>query len=82
MLSPKDYKIAVLQLKTESDYNKNLDKLIKYIEQNRGSNLIVAPEVLLTGFDYDNFDDVVEFYDVAIERLLEVVGDEIFNLQL
>ncbi len=39
---------------------------------------IVAPEVLLTGFDYDNFDDVVEFYDVAIERLLEVVGDEIF----
>ncbi len=78
MLSPKDYKIAVLQLKTESDYNKNLDKLIKYIEQNRGSDLIVAPEVLLTGFDYDNFDDVVEFYDVAIERLLEVVGDEIF----
>ncbi len=32
----------------------------------------------MTGFDYDNFDDIVEFYDVAIERLLEVVGDEIF----
>jgi predicted amidohydrolase len=78
MLSPKEYKIVILQLTTHKDYNKNLNRLIKYIKENRGANLIVAPEVFLTGFDYENFDRVVDFYDIAIKRLLEVVGDEIF----
>jgi len=78
MLSPKNYKITILQLKTDPNYNKNLNRLINYIEKNRGSNLIVAPEVFLTGFDYENFDSVVDFYDIAIKRLLEVIEDEIF----
>jgi len=78
MLSPKNYKVIILQLKTDPDYNKNLNRLIKYIKANRGANLIVAPEVCLTGFDYKNFNKVADFYDIAIKRVLEVVGDEIF----
>jgi len=78
MLSPKEYKIVILQLTTHKDYNKNLNRLIKCIKANRGANLIVAPEVCLTGFDYENFERAANFYDIAIKRLLEVVGDEIF----
>ena len=47
--------IAILQLRTEPNYQKNLDTLIEYIDKNRDRDLIVAPEVYLTGFDYDNF---------------------------
>ena len=56
-------------------------------------SLIVAPEVCLTAYDYDNFEAVQEFAHVAIEEIkkasfnkiiiltiIEKRGDEVFNL--
>lgn len=81
-LSKKPYSIAILQLQTDSSYKANLKKLVEYIESNLDKNLIIAPEVYLTGFDYDNFDKAIEFYDKAIDTLLPLIERQILVLTL
>jgi predicted amidohydrolase len=77
-LSKKKYSITLLQLETTQSYENNLKKLLEYIKANKNQNLIVAPEVYLTGYDYDNFNKAVEFYDRAIEAILPLIEKEIF----
>jgi len=72
------YDIALLQLKTTTDYQKNLDVLVEHIKVHADKDLIVAPEVYLTGYDYENFDASLDFYDIAMEVLLPLVGEQIF----
>ena len=81
-LSKQEYSIALLQLKTTSSYQKNLQQLIKYIQSNLDKNLIIAPEVYLTGYDYDNFDKAIEFYNKAIDTILPIIGKQILVLTL
>ncbi len=76
-VSKQEYSIAILQLKTESSYRRNLNTLIDYINKHRDKNLIVAPEVFLTAYDYDNFQKAYSFYNVAIEALLPIVSNQI-----
>jgi predicted amidohydrolase len=77
-LSKKEYSIALLQLKTDPSYRKNLATLVQYIEKNRDKDLIVAPEVYLTAYDYENFQEAYSFYDIAIETLLPLISKQIF----
>jgi len=77
-LSKREYSITLLQLETTQSYENNLKELIKYIKANKNKNLIVAPEVYLTGYDYDNFDSAVKFYNKAIEAILPLIDKEIF----
>jgi len=75
---PKEpYKIALLQLKSFDDYQKNLDRLVEYIKINQDRELIVAPEVYLTAYDYDNFEEAIAFYERAMERLLPLISTQI-----
>ncbi|MCK4440632.1 MAG: carbon-nitrogen hydrolase family protein, partial [Sulfurovaceae bacterium] len=74
------YSIAILQLKTSTSYQTNLKKLVEYIESNLDKNLIIAPEVYLTGFDYDNFDNAIEFYHQAIDTILPIIEKQILVL--
>lgn len=76
-----DFLVATLQNKTLETYEENLQYLLNYI-QNSNANLIVAPELALTNFDYENFERVALFYEVAIKRLLEVVDSKILVLSL
>jgi len=76
-LSKQEYSIALLQLKTDSSYRDNLKKLIKYIKSNLDKELIVAPEVYLTGYDYEHFDKAVEFYSEAIDAILPLIDKQI-----
>ena len=76
-LSKKEYKVALLQLKSSSDYQKNLDLLVSYIEAHQDKELIMAPEVYLTAYDYDNFDKAIAFYDVAIKIILPLISSQI-----
>jgi len=78
---PKKLKIATLQLKTESSYDKNLQKLLSFIKAT-DAELIVAPELCLTDFDYEHFEEVAKFYMVAIEQLLKVISSQILVLTL
>jgi len=73
--------VATLQPKTLPTYEENLNYLINYI-QNTKSELIVAPELCLTNFDYEHFEEVAKFYPLALERLLEVVDKKILVLTM
>jgi len=78
----KDKNVVVLQFDTDPDYNINLNRLIKAIKDNPKADIIVAPEVVLTAFDYDNFDKATEFYNIAIETLCKSVEHQILALSL
>jgi predicted amidohydrolase len=86
------YKLCSLLFDTTQDYDANLELLLDLVEKTEENSLIVAPEVCLTGFDYENYDQAVAFSDIANEKLkkasygkiiiltmLERSGDEIFN---
>lgn len=71
-----NFLVATLQLKTLSTYEENLQHLISLIKNSK-ANLIVAPELCLTNFDYENFEEAAAFYDVAKKELLAVVSEKI-----
>jgi predicted amidohydrolase len=86
------YKLCSLLFDTTQDYDANLELLLDLVEKTEENSLIVAPEVCLTSFDYENYDQAVAFSDIANEKLkkasygkiiiltmLERSGDEIFN---
>jgi len=63
-------KLISLQFKTTSKYQTNLDKLTTLIKECEENSIIVAPEVCITGYDYDNFDLTMNFSDTIIDTLL------------
>ena len=75
------FKSSVLQYKTTSNWEENLDKLINFIK-NSNSKIIVAPEVYLTNFSYDRFKKSVEFSKKSIEKLLPLSKDKIISFTI
>ena len=76
-LSKKEYKIALLQLDSSPIYKENLEKLLVYIKAHQDKELIMAPEVYLTAYDYDNFDEAIAFYEEAMEKILPLISTQI-----
>lgn len=88
-----DYKLYSLLFETKvGEYDTNLQTLLRLISQTAKNSLIVAPEVCLSGFDYENYDAALAFSHKANEALkeasegkiiiltmLERRGDEVFN---
>lgn len=74
--------LCSLLFKTTSDYNENLQTLLTLIKQCPKNSFIVAPEVSLTGFDYDNFDAVLAFAPRATQALLEACEEKTLFLTL
>ncbi len=65
----KNYKLCSLLFKTTPNYNNNLQTLLTLINKTQNSSIIVAPEVCLTAYDYENFDKVIEFAPIAIQEI-------------
>jgi len=78
----KQYQLVSLQFKTTNNYDKNLDKLLELISQIPQQSIVVAPEVCLTGYDYENFEEVLAFSLYAKEKIKEVSQDKIIVLTL
>ncbi|WP_345992970.1 carbon-nitrogen hydrolase family protein [Sulfurimonas sp. HSL-1716] len=74
--------LCSLSFKTISDYEENLKTLIRLIEETPQDALVVAPEVCLTGFDYENFDKVVEFASHAADEIKKVSKKRIVILTI
>jgi len=68
--------LCALSFETTSDYHKNLHTLLSLIENSAPRSIIVAPEVSLTGFDYDNFEVVTAFAKDAIEQIKKACKDK------
>jgi len=76
----KKVETTILQLPNMTPYEKNLEEILRWLERRPDSDLIVAPEVCLTDYDYENIDDAVKFGDYAEERLLSECGERILAL--
>lgn len=74
--------LCSLLLLATDDYNKNLQTLLSLIEEASTESLIVAPEVCLTGYDYDNFELAVEFASIAIEAIKKASHNKIIILTI
>jgi len=75
-------KVTTLQFATLPSYQANLDRLIELIKAHQSSDIIIAPEVILTGFDYDYFDEAASFYDYAITSLRPLIDHQMLILTL
>jgi len=76
-----DFLVATLQTQTLPTYQENLNYLIEYIENSK-AKLIVAPELCLTNFDYEHFEEAAAFYEIALRSLLRIVSSQILVLTL
>ena len=71
-----------LQLKTSDNFNKNLNRLIKHIKKTDGNSVILAPELYLTGYAYDRFDEAYNITKKAIKELSKLSKNKIIALTL
>jgi len=91
--SKREHTLCSLLFKTTPNYNANLQTLLTLINETKDNTIVVAPEVCLTGFDYENFDAVFKFANEANEALkkashnktviltiIEKVANEVFNM--
>ena len=76
-----DFLVATLQHKTLDSYEKNLQYLLNYVQTSK-ADLILAPELCLTNFDYDNFEATANYYAHALKELLAVVDTQILVLTM
>ena len=83
MLStPKTLEIVALQLPTQKRYQENLDNLLSYLEIHQNKHIIVAPEVFLTGFDYDHMTTAAKFSANALKTLKKEVNEQVLIITL
>ena len=74
--------LCSLSFKTTSNYHENLQTVLKLIEDAEEGSIVVAPEVCLTGYDYDNFDAMCEFASTAIQKIEKVSFNKIIILTI
>jgi len=84
--------LCSLCFETTNNYQNNLNTLVDLIKQTAHNSVVIAPEVCLTGYDYDNFEDMYEFASTATQTIkkvsmgriivlsmLEKRGEEVYN---
>ena len=79
---PNNMSVAVLNLPTKKRYQENLDKLLTIIRQSSDKQIIVAPEVYLTAYDYEHLSTAAKFSAKALKILKKEVSDQIVVLTL
>lgn len=70
--------LCALQFKTVDNFEKNLLILKNKLSQTPPGSIVVAPEVCLTGFAYDRFEEAANFGKAALNELLSLTDDKIF----
>lgn len=68
--------LCSLSFATTSDYKANLHTLLTLIEASGENSVIVAPEVCLTGFDYENWNEVLALFPHAIDEIKKASLDK------
>ena len=79
---PKNIDVALLQLASAKRYQENLDRLLTYIAEHHDKQVIVAPEVFLTGYDYEHLTTAAKFSAKALKILKQEVNEQIVVLTL
>ena len=71
-----------MSFQTTQNNEENLQTLLGYIKKSSEYTLLVAPEVCLSGFDYDNFEQVVAFSSHAENEIKKVSKNRIIVLTI
>jgi len=79
---PKNINVAVLNLPSKKRYQENLDKLLEILKTNKDKQIIVAPEVFLTAYDYEHLSTAAKFSAKALKTLKKVVDNQIVVLTI
>jgi predicted amidohydrolase len=87
------FELCSLQFVTTNDYEANLQTLLGLIEKTPQESFIVAPEVCLSGFDYERFEELCAFAPYATEAIkkvsnkrtvicsvIEKIGNDVYNM--
>jgi len=74
--------LCSLSFKTTSNYGDNLQIVLDLIKDADENSIIVAPEVCLTGYDYDNFESMYNFSTMAIAEIKKVTTNKIVILTM
>ncbi|MFK2822336.1 carbon-nitrogen hydrolase family protein [Arcobacter sp. YIC-80] len=64
--------LITLQVKTSEDFQKNLEHLKSLILQCEENSIILAPEIVLSGFCYARMEEASQFSIKAIEEIKEL----------
>lgn len=78
MTTSKTRPLVTLCFPTDVHFEKNLEHLKELIGQTPPNAIIVAPEVCLSGFAYEKFEQAAAFTPIALERLLTSIGERLF----
>jgi len=77
-----NYKLYSLSFKTTNNYEENLNTLLSLVKETKEKSIIVAPEVCLSAYDYENFEEVLLFADRANKEIKEASKDKIIILTI
>lgn len=78
MTTSKTRPVVSLSIPTEWSFEKNLNHLLELISQTPEDAIIVAPEVALSGFAYERFEEAALFTSIALEHFKQAVADRLF----
>lgn len=79
---PYNLKAVTLQLPTSTMYQENLEKLLSIIQKHQESDIVVCPEVYLTGFAYHDMQEAARFSEEALAVLCQAVQHQIVVLSV
>ena len=74
--------VVTLQLPSHQRYQENLDALLTHLETHGDKHIVVAPEVFLTGYDYEHMSTAAKFSANALKTLKKIVDEQIVILTL
>lgn len=81
---PSSLSVVTFQLITSSLYQENLDTMLSYLASYQETDIIIFPEVYLTGFAYDDMRKAALFSQQALDILQQKINTQmvIFSLIL
>jgi len=75
-------RIVTLQLPSRARYQENLERLLELMDEHTDADIIVAPEVYLTAYDYEHLSTAAKFATKALKEIKQRCNDRIVVLTL
>ena len=69
--------VVTLQLPSHKRYQENLDTLLLHLKEHQNKDIVVAPEVFLTAYDYEHMATAAKFSANALKTLKKEVNEQI-----
>jgi len=75
-------KLYSISFEFHEEYDKNLNKLINYIEDSKENSIIVAPELCLTNFSFERLEEAAIFSQSSLKKLLPLSKNRVITFSM